>query len=151
MSVESGYQDAWNTPGWTAQWDHLPDATVGSPGYYDVELPDGLSKLSITGTFYDQYGAAWGSLLFMPSVRSITVDGAMVSLEPFRVWLRGGKIPERVAIPQPSPDSDSDPAEFSWHVTGRVGPASFDKTVTVPGESDTYDLNTGWVPNTSTT
>lgn len=139
--VGSGYQDAWNTEGWTAQWGYLPDAT---PGINNASgsLPEGIVKLELTGEFRDQWGGAWGNLLFSPSVESVVVNGVMVILEPFRIWLRNGQFPTGFAVPNYADDATVTPDTFDWLVTGRIGSQNVSATIPIPQTDESANFLT---------
>lgn len=133
MGTVSGYQDAWNTPGWTSQWGYLPNATQQADGLDALRLPTGFVSLPVTCMFRDYWGPVWGSLLFTPSISTAVADGVTLALVPFRVYLRGGTLPPGFALPQPdTTDSTVSPSSWSWQITGRVGASKFNYTINVP-------------------
>lgn len=142
MTVTSGYQDAWNTEGWTSQWANLPNATPTSPSMIDLHLPAGLVGLPVTGSWYDQWGPAWGSLLFTPSVPKVVVNGVEVELSPYRVWLVDGVVPTGLKVPVPDTGATVAPATWHWSVTGRVGTSNVEYTIPVPSLHNPFNLIT---------
>lgn len=140
MTVTSGYQDAWNTAGWTAQWANLPNATLTSPSADSFRLPPGLTGMSVTGKWYDQYGPAWGNLLFTPSVSKVVVNDVEVALSPFRVYLQNGELPSTFAVPAPDTGAVVAPTTWNWNVTGRVGPNSVNYVIPIPAGTVPFDL-----------
>ena len=140
MTVTSGYADGWNTPGWTAQDANLPDATPGSPSWEEMGLPPGMTGLPVTGTWYDQYGPAWGSLVFTPSVPSVVVNGVELEFIPYRVFLRDGQLPVGLSVPVPDAGATVLPTSWIWTVTGRVGPRNVSYTIPIPSATSPFDL-----------
>ena len=136
--TESGYQDAWNTPGYTSQWSNLPDATPGSSTYAAFDIPAGMQTQFVTGSWRDNTGPAWGNLLFTPSVPSILVNDVEVELSPFRVYLHNGSLPDDFAVPAPDP-ATCDPVSMTWNVTGRIGPRNVSYVIPSPGVTP-FDL-----------
>lgn len=141
MTVESGYQDAWNTTGWTAQWGYLPNATPGSSEWSNGNPPPGLAKLLVTITVNDQWGGTWGSLHFTPSVPSIQLGNTTLDLVPFRIFLRNGQLPEGFGLPQPDLSVVTIPDNFVWNIKGRIGNNNVSYSVNVPNFAGTIDLN----------
>jgi len=129
------YDDAWETPGWTAQNFAYPpsDEIV-------LNAPEGLRNVEITGTFFDQHARpAWGVFTFTPSIRSVQVGDATVVLQPFRVQLSHGRL-DKVNILAPGVDAVVDPEEWTWAIRQRVGTSIREYAVAVPLTGDTIDV-----------
>lgn len=140
MTVTSGYQDAYNTIGWTSQDANLPNATPGSPSMFTLQLPAGLIGLPVTGSWYDQYGPAWGNLLFTPSVKSVVVNDVECELSAYRVYLDNGALPTGFSVPVPDVGATTDPASWEWTVTGRVSNRNVEYSIPVPSSPNPFDL-----------
>lgn len=137
MTIISGYQDGWNTPGWTAQWGYLPNNTRSSPDLFDITtLPVGLKALAVTANFADQYGAAWGYLHFTPSINWVQLPSESVNLTDFRLSLRDGQLPMNFILPMPDVAvAGVSPVSFAWNVTGRIGSRNVSWSISVPTAS----------------
>lgn len=127
------YDDAWETPGWTAQNFAYPpsDEVMVSP-------PEGLRNVAVAGTFFDQRARPmWGVFTFTPSIRLLKVGNAMVNLQPFRVQLRHGQLKD-VNILAPKTGVTVTPATWTYAIQQRVGPSI--KEYSVPVSVTTADL-----------
>lgn len=103
-------------------------------------LPAGMTGMEITGKWYDQYGPAWGNLLFTPSVPVVTVNGVEVEFIPYRVYLRNGQLPPGLSVPVPVSGATVVPNGWEWKVTGRVANRSIEYTIPVPNAVSPFDL-----------
>lgn len=129
------YDDAWETPGWTAQNFNYPDP---APTF---TAPTGLKNVKVKGSFFDHKARPlWGKFTFQPSVRSVRVGGSTVVLTSFSTDLKNGQLDVNIL----SPDNVvTSPPAWSYKVRQRVGPVSsvFEIQVPISGtEVDVYDL-----------
>lgn len=130
------YDDAYETPGWTAQWGYIPDAD----GEVFITPPEGLKWVNVTGTFFeDTLRPMNGTLNFLPSVRAIRVDGKTLILRQFKAILRHGVL-ENVKVLSPDGTKPVIPSSWTYNIRQRVGPSKTDYGLTVPTAEDTVDV-----------
>lgn len=138
MPILSGYNDAYETPGWTAQNMAYPPAA--SP---TLALPDGVFKLPLTGTFMDQAGKPmWGQIRAFPSVKEVVVGGVIIPLEPVQREFVRGQVPVDVGLLSPSDVSDANPSSWDWTIHQSVGASRSEYTITVPYPTNPLNLST---------
>lgn len=134
------YDNAWETPGWTAQLGYYPD-DVSDPDGPPITPPAGLKQITVTGTYLDDRSRPQeGVLTFTPSVRQVRADGKTLSLRTVKARVRNGMISVRLVAPDGT--EPVFPATWTWNVRQRVGPSksTFDIVVPIVGdEIDTFD------------
>lgn len=143
MTVTGGYQDGWNTPGWTSQWPHLPDATPGNPDLVLGPIPNGLKYVYVTGTWTDYRGKPlWGRVVVTPSVPSFEIDGQIVVLHSYQQELDRGSI--RVPVLIALDPSTTSPIDWFWSLRTRVGPDTEHYVLpnSIPGDPDEVSITT---------
>lgn len=137
MPVLSGYNDAYETPGWTAQNMAYPPAS----GTVNLGLPAGLFKLPMVGTFKSQNGKAmWGQVRIFPSVSEVVCGGVVIPLEPVQREFVNGSLPSDLALLSPSDVSDADPSSWEWTIHQSVGASRTVYTITVPYPDNPLDV-----------
>lgn len=128
------YDDAWETPGWTAQNLNYPPSDEET-----ITVPEGLKAVSVTGQFFDQRGRPmWGVLTFTPNVRRVRVNNVTVLLREFKTQLRNGHL-DNVSVLSPDVDAAFPPA-WNWHIRQRIGPVTTEYDLPVPMLTDTVDV-----------
>jgi len=102
------YDDAWETPGWTAQNMAYPPLDTD-----DFVPPEGIELVTVTGD-YSSYRsrAPWGRVSFTPSVKTVTVGDTQVALYPVTKTLNNGKFETKLVKTE----------GWKYHVRQRVGP-----------------------------
>jgi hypothetical protein len=135
MTFHSGFNDAWETPGWTAQNMAYPPADGSQTG-----LPVGLFKLPLIGTFRDQNGKTlWGKVQLTPSVHEVVCGGVVITLEPFTVEFINGSLTD-VSVLAPTADSNAVPSSWEWSVRQSVGRSRDTYSITVPYPDNPVDV-----------
>lgn len=138
-----GYNNAYDTPGWTAQNQAYPSFITS--GVTTPTLPDGLVSLPLTGNFCDQNGKPlWGMVRIFPSVPAVVVNGTVVALTPFPVQFVNGTLINTngtpVSVVAPVDGAGCIPSSWNYTIHQRVGPAKTEYTITVPYPDTPVDV-----------
>jgi len=124
--VSTGF-DAWNSPGWTIQhpvYTNSPDD--------DPELPMGVTKCVITGTYLSASGKGYtGTVTLRPSIPRVLIADTQVLLPFVRGDVRNGRLDVAIyAVPQ----------DVIWGVSEAVGASRQAYDVILPGNTAEADL-----------
>lgn len=106
--VYDGYNDAWETPGWTAQ--NMAYPPPGTP----IDIPV-LPYVTVSGKFTDDEGRALESrVVAIPSKKVVSANGVQYLLETRNLHVTRGF----VSFPLPVGD-------WTWTIRQRLGPLTF--------------------------
>lgn len=114
MTIHSGYNDAWETIGWTAQNMAYPVI----PNLPDNEVTP-VPWVWVRGVFEDREGRPLQvQVRATPSVHTAVTPTAAVLIESYREVTQGGKLEFKIPV-----------GNWDWTFRMRVGPATFERTL----------------------
>lgn len=131
------YDNAWETPGWTAQLGYYPNEPSTA-----VVPPAGLKNVAVTGQFFDDQARPLdGIFTFTPSVKAVRIGGSTVILRSFKARLIHGSLVD-VNVISPDGTTPAYPPAWSYKIRQRVGPSISEYSLNIPSTPNTVDVYT---------
>lgn len=132
---DQGYDDAYETPGWTAQNFAYPPSSEPT-----ITTPAGLKAVELVGTFFDDRGRPMnGRFIVVPKVRRVRADGKTVSLMERKFTIRNGVL-ENAYLLSPDGTQVVYPPTWEYDTRLRLGPTTTKSKIVVPIADAVYDL-----------
>lgn len=122
------YDDAWETPGWTAQNFAYP----ADPGSTAPALPVGVIRTTVTGTYVDSVGGANGRVVFTPISGRMLIGTTEVIIPEVHAHVHNGTFEAHLL---------NGPQDSVWRIREAVGPTRTHFTVVLPHGVTDVDLS----------
>lgn len=128
MTIHTGFNDAWETPGWTAQNMAYADTPAGPV----TPLP----MVRVHGSFIDSDDHTLEvQVRAIPSERVTTHEGSTVLIDPKAVSSQRGIVDFKIPV-----------GDWQWTFRIRVGPDTFEKTFTPTADVDLSSIRDSGTP-----